>query len=325
MDIATAAAAFLVHCRTGRHLSENTLKAYAQDLAEVRRYLAEGHAAPLDPDTLTAYAAWLSGPRGLAPASVKRRLACVRALMAWAERRGMIDASPFRRAEIRIQLPRRLPRCLTAAELRTLMKARRSADPALALAVLLMFTTGVRVGELAALRLGDIDLDGRVLRIRGKGSRERQVFLVSDDVAAELSAFLALRHGQACPSDSPHQRTKGFGPSHHGPTDCVRASTSRTKAPLLLTGRGTPASTAWVRLGLRRLAERAGLSRRITPHMLRHSAATSLLEAGIDIRFVQRLLGHRSIATTEIYTHVSDQRLKQAVTTADTLGRLVGG
>jgi len=84
-------------------------------------------------------------------------------------------------------------------------------------------------------------------------------------------------------------------------------------------------STDSIRRGLRRLAERAGLARRITPHMLRHSAATSLLEAGIDIRFVQRLLGHRSISTTEIYTHVSDERLKQAVLKANTLGRLGAG
>jgi len=90
---------------------------------------------------------------------------------------------------------------------------------------------------------------------------------------------------------------------------------------LLVTAAGGGVSTDRVRAGLRRIAEAAGLARRITPHMLRHSAATSLLEAGVDIRFVQRLLGHRSISTTEIYTHVSDESLKQAVVKAKILAR----
>ena len=295
MDLLAASAAFLRHCRTGRDLSANTIKAYTQDLGDLRRYLADGaRASPATVSGLTAYAEWLIGPRGLAPATVKRRLACLRALFAWAERRGDITASPFRTAEVRIRLPKRLPRCLTAVELRRLFTGRREAPPPIALAVLLLFTTGMRVAELTALRVGDIDLERRTLRVRGKGNRERQVFLTSSEVVGELRAFL-----------------KDHGLHRASPT-----------TPLLRTEVGSRMSTDRVRRGLRRLAERAGLTRRITPHMLRHSAATSLLEAGIDIRFVQRLLGHRSISTTEIYTHVSDERLKQAVLKANTLGRL---
>ncbi len=295
MDLLAASAAFLRHCRTGRDLSANTIKAYTQDLGDLRRYLADGaHASPATASGLTAYAEWLIGPRGLAPATVKRRLACLRALFAWAERRGDIAASPFRTAEVRIRLPKRLPRCLTAVELRRLFTARREASAPIALAILLLFTTGMRVAELTALRVGDIDLERRTLRVRGKGNRERQVFLTSSEVVCELRAFL-----------------KDHGLHRASPT-----------TPLLRTEVGGRMSTDRIRRGLRRLAERAGLTRRITPHMLRHSAATSLLKAGIDIRFVQRLLGHRSISTTEIYTHVSDERLKQAVLKANTLGRL---
>jgi integrase/recombinase XerD len=295
MDLITASAAFLRHCRTDRDLSANTIKAYAQDLGELRRYLADGgHASPVTVSGLSSYAEWLIGPRGLAPATVKRRLACLRALFAWAERRGEIAASPFRTAEVRIRLPKRLPRCLTAVELRRLFADRRTAPASIALAVLLLFTTGMRVAELTALRIGDIDLERRTLRVRGKGNRERQVFLTSTEVVAELRAFLR----------------------DHGLRDAALST------PLLRTEVGGRMSTDRIRRGLRRLAEGAGLTRRITPHMLRHSAATSLLEAGIDIRFVQRLLGHRSISTTEIYTYVSDERLKQAVLKANTLGRL---
>lgn len=295
MDLLAASAAFLRHCRTGRDFSANTIKAYAQDLGDLRRYLADGaHASPATASGLTAYAEWLIGPRGLAPATVKRRLACLRALFAWAERRGDIATSPFRTAEVRIRLPKRLPRCLAAVELRRLFTGRREAPAPIALAVLLLFTTGMRVAELTALRVGDIDLERRTLRVRGKGNRERQVFLTSSEVVGEVRAFM-----------------KDQGLHRAAPA-----------TPLLRSEVGGRISTDRVRRGLRRLAERAGLTRRITPHMLRHSAATSLLEAGIDIRFVQRLLGHRSISTTEIYTHVSDERLKQAVLKANTLGRL---
>lgn len=293
MDLPACIPAFLHHCRNGRDLSENTMKAYGQDLAEVRRYLAEPRREPLTtPAGLVNYAQWLSEARRLAPATVKRRLACLRAFMSWAERQGAIETSPFRTAEIRIRIPKRLPRCLTAAELRSLFRARKDASPTTALAILLLFTTGMRVAELIGLRVADIDLDRRTLRIRGKGDRERQVFLVSSEVVAELRHYLRdHRLGRALDS------------------------------ALLVAASGGGVSTDRIRAGLRKVAKAAGLARRITPHMLRHSAATSLIEAGVDIRFVQRLLGHRSISTTEIYTHVSDMRLKQAVVKANTLAR----
>lgn len=295
MDMTAAIAAFLAHCQTGRNLSVNTVRAYGQDLAEVTRYLALPSSGVVTTVAgLGAYAEWLGKARGLAPATVKRRLACLRALLAWAERRRLIRVSPFRRAEIRIRLPKRLPRCLTAPELRTLLRAADTAKPVLNLAVKLMFTTGCRVGELVALRQDDVDMEARTLRVRGKGDRERQVFLTADSVVADLGHLLRLRRMQGA-----------TGPD-----------------PLLAGLDGQALTTDWVRRHLRRLAQSAGLTRRITPHMLRHSAATSLLEAGVDIRFVQRLLGHRSIATTEIYTHVSDERLKKVVLAADTLGRV---
>lgn len=294
MDLNIAAAAFLRHCRAERDLSDNTLKAYRQDLGELSKYLGEGGLSPESPSGLTAYAEWLSTTRKSAPTTVKRRLACLRALFAWAERRGELETSPFRVAELRIRLPKKLPRCLSAMELRALFAARQEKGAAIALAILLLFTTGMRVSELTALTIADIDLERRTLRVRGKGNRERLVFLTSGEVVSELRSFMKDEGlGRAAPS-----------------TWLFR---NRTNGRL---------STNAVRHKLRSITADAGLSRRITPHMLRHSAATSLLEAGIDIRFVQRLLGHRSISTTEIYTHVSDERLKQAIFKANTLGRL---
>jgi integrase/recombinase XerD len=160
---------------------------------------------------------------------------------------------------------------------------------------MLLFTTGIRVSELVNIRIGDVDLEHRVLRVRGKGDRERQVFLTTDEVVSELISYKA------------QQRYVD------------------NSSPLFQNRIGNGLSTACVRRGLRKLGSNAGLLRRITPHMLRHSAATSLIEAGVDIRFVQRLLGHQSISTTEIYTHVSDEKLKFVVTAADTIGRLNAG
>lgn len=153
MDLLAASAAFLRLCRTGRDLSANTIKAYTQDLGDLRRYLADdAHVSPATASGLTAHAEWLIGPRGLAPATVKRRLDCLRALFAWVERRGDNTASPFRTAEVRIRLPKRLPRCLTAVELRHLFAGRRQASVPIALAVLLLFTTGLRVVAIMDLQ-----------------------------------------------------------------------------------------------------------------------------------------------------------------------------
>ncbi|HYC04950.1 MAG TPA: tyrosine-type recombinase/integrase [Azospirillaceae bacterium] len=291
MTIEDAVSAFLRYCRDERGLSARTLAAYSQDLAEFARFAA-GRAARIEdctPALLVDYATHLKGPRGLALATVKRRLACLRSFLGWAERKGVIGTSPFRRVDLTIRLPRRLPRCLSVQELRALFEARPKARPLDGLALLLLFATGMRVGELAAARVGDLDMDGRSLRVRGKGDRERRVFLPPEAVE-ELRQALA-----------------------------ERPPTARSAAAPLVASKG---GAARIRRGIRRIAEAAGLSRRITPHMLRHSAATALLEAGVDIRFVQRLLGHRSITTTELYTHVGDERLKQVILGADVLRRV---
>lgn len=294
MNFETLATNFLKYCRHARNLSDNTLKAYEQDIAELRRYLViQGLATLNSPEDINGYIEWLSSRRNLSATTIKRRLACLRAMFNWQERSDKSFSSPFRNADVRLTLPKRLPRCLSAAELRTLFQAAKVARIWLRLIITLLFTTGMRVSEVTNLQLGDVDTERRTIRVKGKGSRERVVFLATPEVAQELQHYMG-RDRAGCPST----------------------------APLFANRRGKAASPAFVRLAVRALAKKADISRRITPHMLRHSAATSLLEAGVDIRFVQRLLGHASISTTEIYTHVSDERLKQVVSAANTIGRL---
>jgi site-specific recombinase XerD len=160
-------------------------------------------------------------------------------------------------------------------------------------AAVLMLATGLRVGELVSLRLIDIEAECRTIRVLGKGRRERQVYLPSSRLADAVNQYVSDRVA----ADLPHDR-------------------------LLVNVNGAPLSAAAVRSRLAKSGRAADVSVHLTPHMLRHSAATQLIEARVDIRFVQRLLGHASLATTEIYTHVSDSALRRVVGEADVLGRV---
>lgn len=293
MDTGHACDEFLAYCQHERHLSANTLAAYRQDLAEFTRFRCPATVEEIDGDHLVTYASYLSGIRRLAPASVKRRLACLRALCAWLVRRKALPTNPFTQVEIRVRIPARLPRCLSHDEAKALVRAAEGASATTRLALHLLLATGIRVGELAGARIGDVDTAQQTMRILGKGSRERQVFLPDKSLATAVASYL----------------------STHRP--CATATDQ-----LLQTARGRAASTSSIRARIKSLARLAGLSRTVTPHMLRHTAATSLLEAGVDIRLVQRLLGHHSIATTQIYTHVSDHVLKAAIVNANAYGRM---
>jgi integrase/recombinase XerC len=292
VDTRHACNEFLLHCEHERHLSGNTLAAYRQDLAEFTRFKCPSDVGKIDGDHLVGYASHLSTVRRLAPASVKRRLACLRALCAWLVRRKVLTTTPFSQVEIRIRIPARLPRCLTHGETKALVRAAEEADSTTRLALHLLLATGIRVGELAGVRICDVDTDQQTMRILGKGSRERQVFLPDRSLATAVAGYLAV-----------HRQPSG------------------TEERLLRTRRGGTASAACIRARIKWLGRLAGLSRTITPHMLRHTAATALLEAGVDIRLVQRLLGHHSIATTQIYTHVSDRVLKAAIVNANVYAR----
>jgi integrase/recombinase XerD len=192
--------------------------------------------------------------------------------------------------------PRSLPRALTRPDTRRLAEAasrvcqerRASLDAqAFPAAVLLLISVGLRVGELVQLRPGDFDAESGALRVHGKGRRERCVFVV-DKRLREIMGRLARRVG----------------------------------AGALLAPDGAGWSTQSVRRELRRFALAAGVEKRVTPHMLRHTCATLLLEDGVDLRFLQRLLGHENIATTAIYAHVGDAGLRRALEGAGLLSSL---
>ena len=191
----------------------------------------------------------------------------------------------------RLQLPRRkrLPRALSRIEVSSLLRVSTKgslsrSDRVLNIAIRLMIATGMRVGELSKLRLADLSPDASAVRIHGKGSRDRVAYITDVVLQQQLLQLVGSR---------------GKGGTEKG--------------ALFLNRNGAPVRPQSIRARLRRYAVKLGLARRVTPHMLRHTAATLLIETGVDIRFVQRLLGHSSIATTEIYTHVSDEALRSTL------------
>lgn len=307
MNVAHACADFLTHCRVAKNLSPHTLRAYTIDLSEFERFVGIGTQVDIvDRPLLRRYLTHLFEARKLKETSVKRRLACLKVMFRWLELDEVISVSPFHRLDARIRLPKRLPRNLSDDEVRRLRRmalervglsgriterkalrvARRTDFDAFTTLVVLevLLGTGMRVGELVGIRLEDIDLTERVITILGKGSRQRRVFLPDDDTATLVAVYRTVTDGRRKSHDH-----------------------------FMITTQGGPASTQHIRNLVRDAATEADLPRRITPHMLRHTAATRLLENGVDIRFVQRLLGHQSISTTELYTTVTDASLKAAI------------
>jgi integrase/recombinase XerD len=296
MKFSEAIEEFLQFCRVERQLSHYTIQAYTADLHDFWRFLpAETAVVDVTQETLTGYLRELAGERGLAPASVRRRFACLRVFFRRIVKRAAC-VDPFVGFELKLVRRKRLPRALSRSEAGSLvgslsrMRSTSAQQSDLATVIGLMICTGIRVGELCKLRIEDVSPDGCSIRIHGKGCRDRMAYIADQAVQADLTKLVQWS----------------------------RASGSQGR--LLFRNRcGAPISPQSIRSRLRRKARSLGLARRITPHMLRHTAATLLIEEGVDIRFVQRLLGHSSIATTEIYTHVSDEALKARLQKADVL------
>jgi len=277
-----AVARFLRHLAVERNASSHTLRAYRTDLDDFARFCAaravDGLAAA-DTRTVRAWLAALHG-RGLDAVSVARKLAAVRSCFRFLARRGVVDRNPAR--DVRgPRLPRRLAGFLPVDETHLLVEARAVGGDARARdrAVLeLLYATGLRVSELAGLDLDAVDRRERTVRVVGKGRKER-IVPFGGKAAAALDAWLARRGAAA--------------------------------GALFVSRRGGRLGVRTLHTVVRRAARAAGLTRRVTPHTLRHSFATHLLDAGADLRAIQELLGHSRLSTTQRYTHVgADQLMK---------------
>ena len=298
------AAAFLRDLQV-RGGSAATRRSYASDLQQLMEWLAArgGAVDTLDRRAVRAFSADL-GRRGYAPATLARKLSTLRGLCRFLTERGVLGADPTR------LLPgprrrRRLPRVLTEAEVEALLGAASGTEP-LALrdrAILeLLYGCGLRSQEVVALALGDLKLAQAQLIVHGKGGKMR-VVPVGEDAAAAVRRYLERGRGML----------DGDGDGR-GPRTADRGAEARAGAserhPLLLSRSGRALLTSDIRRLVVRYCRRAGLDA-ASPHMLRHAYATHMLERGADLRVIQELLGHASVSTTQVYTHVSGAHLRR--------------
>lgn len=284
---------FLDHLRVERGRAPSTLAAYRRDLEDHFRWLGQVGLAPaeLAEDDLDAYIGAVI-TSGAAPSTVKRRAVAARSLYGFLRDEGVLTVDPASQLEVPSVRPG-LPKALSEDEVGRLFDA-VDGDGPLAVrdrAILeVMYGAGLRVSETTGLSIGDVDLAERVMRVTGKGSKERIVPLgrMAKDA---LLAWL-----------EPDARGSLRGPAVGRDDD----------AALFVNRRGRRLTRQGVWGMIHTYSVRAGLGERCTPHVLRHSCATHLLDHGADIRSVQELLGHASVSTTQIYTKVSTERLFSA-------------
>ncbi len=294
-----------------KDLSPHTLRAYSGDIETLSRHFGDhGTIALIDRDSMIAF---MEAQRaaGLSARSLRRRASGLRGFCRWLVMHDLLATDPWLGTAIAAGRPRKLPRIVPAHDLERLLDWLRGAaalpsasdlaaplkrphESTTLLAVALMLATGLRVNELVTIECEALDVYEGTIRLVGKGRRERQVFLANAWLNTLTRAFLD-----------------------------TRAALGVTHERLLFNRRLAPLTPAAMRARLLNAARDADVATRLTPHMLRHTAATQLIEAGVDIRYIQRLLGHASLTTTEIYTHISDRALKRVVSDADVLHGLL--
>ncbi len=291
--------AYLDHLVVERGLTGNTIAAYRRDLARYAAHLANADVAfeQVREQDVTGYLRSLrEGDPPLSAASAARAMSAVRGLHRFAAREGLVGADPSR--DVRPpSTARRLPRALGVDEVRRLLDSAGTGDHPLSLrdvALLeFLYGTGARVSEAVGLAVDDLDLDERTVLLRGKGGRSR-VVPVGGFARDAVSAYLV----RARPALLARHRGPG------GPHTLFRNA------------RGGPLTRQGAWLILRAAAGRAGLPGDLSPHALRHSYATHLLDGGADVRVVQELLGHASVTTTQVYTLVTVDKLREVYATS---------
>lgn len=286
---------FLTHLRASRNASAHTLRAYEADLGLFLRRFPGLESEDVDRDRLRTHLAALQTSK-LGRSSVLRKISALRSFLRFVREERGLSRDPFSG----LVMPRRqarLPKFLTEKEASDLVGQKPlGPHPERDQALLeFLYSSGIRRAELAALSVGDVDFLAGTVRIFGKGSRER-IVPVGQTALECLRSYLKKRGGVL----------------------------DRGDAPLFVNDRGGRLTADGVAFILKRWVRDSGWSKPLTPHTLRHSFATHLLNAGADLREIQEMLGHKNLATTEVYTHVSLEKLKQVYERSHPRGRKSG-
>lgn len=286
---------YLDYCRSQKRLDEKTLKAYRIDLRQFAEQSRITDISVLTQPVIESYVADLH--QTYKPKTVKRKIASLKAFFHYLEYREIIENNPFNRLQIKFREPVILPKIIPLhtveiflAEIyrqwnsaRTAFQRRNALRDAAAAE--LLFATGIRISELCSLGMNDVDLYDRSVLIYGKGSKERRIQIGNDAVVRILDEY-----------------REAFSPEIHS---CKYFFVNQA---------GRVLSDQSVRRMIQKYASLAGIELHITPHMFRHTFATCLLEADVDIRYIQEMLGHSSINITEIYTHVAMSKQRDILT-----------
>lgn len=284
---------YLQHCQIDKGLSQKTIKAYRIDLLQFSRYIdCDLHVC--DKAAIQNYLLLLRNQYKVK--SVKRKISSLKAFYAYLVDEEIILSNPFEKLRIKLHEPFLLPKAISLSTIDTILQNAytrkksfydKSSYPYKSclrdIAVLeLLFATGMRVSELCALGPDDIDFKNEVVKIYGKGSKERIIHIGNPDVLLALSTYYT--------AFSRNIKEIGW---------------------FFVNRQGNPLSDQSVRNMINMYVKLAGLEQHITPHMFRHSFATLLLEEDVDIRYIQQLLGHSSITTTQIYTHITSKKQRE--------------
>jgi len=308
--------AFVANLRDERGLSAHTVAAYRRDLTQFLQFAGRAGVtdpAQVEPLLLRRFLA-LQRTRGLAAASIARKAAALRSGFRFLARRGLVPDDPAAGLGVP-RGPKRLPVVLKPRQVDRLLASPDPADPVgrRDRAILeLLYATGIRVGELCGLRLGDVDLAADTVRVLGKGAKQR-VVPFGEPARAALLDYLVKGRAAMLPDPG---RAAAATPATARERDTGREpATGRERGfdreALFFNRRGRPMTQRDVRAMLERYRVAAGAPAGTSPHTLRHSYATHLLEGGADLRAVQELLGHVALTTTQTYTHVSNERLRR--------------
>ena len=293
---------YLAYLRGVRGLSENTVSAYRRDLRSFSSFCQDSELDPDDPKAVRSYLGHL-GRRGLAASTINRTISGLRGYFRFKQRFGQISDNPLADQKNR-RGPRPLPRFLFEEEMERFLPPgglevkgfRGHRDKAV---FEFLYSSGARVDEATSLNIGDVDFRRSSVRVRGKGGKERMVFLGPVATRA-LKEYLQLRKDRTGP-------------------------VAEDGAALFLNLRGGRLTNRGVRYILNRYAHERGWTKPVTPHTFRHSFATHVLDAGADVRVVQELLGHASLSTTQVYTHVGLEKLRRVYRQAHPHARQGGG
>lgn len=295
LNIETSVSDYLNCCRYQKNLNSKTLKAYQIDLKQFSKYMLT---TDMQPSRFNISNFIIHLNKNYAPKSAKRKIASVKAFFTYLEYEELIPENPFSRMRMKFHEPFLLPRTISLESLRKVFMAayenERLADSSeyqkktavRDIAVLeLLFATGLRVSELCSIKQKELDLEQGVIRIYGKGAKERLIQITNRVVLTALGNY----------------------------RNCF-SSQMQDNEFFFLNRFGLRLSEQSVRFMIKRFASMADLPEHITPHMFRHTFATMLLEEDVDIRYIQQILGHSSIITTQIYTHVAANKQKEILT-----------